>query len=104
MPIFDDYEFYWRLDTDSTCSADINDAFETLVRVNASYGYNVEAGDGGDYVEGLWNTAVKYIDKNHLEPTFMYKSDIFKAWGERNGKFSPSSTPTISRTDDSRVS
>eukprot|EP00823_Brevimastigomonas_motovehiculus_P000062 TRINITY_DN10166_c0_g1_i1.p1 TRINITY_DN10166_c0_g1~~TRINITY_DN10166_c0_g1_i1.p1 ORF type:complete len:422 (-),score=9.94 TRINITY_DN10166_c0_g1_i1:154-1419(-) len=85
LPFFDRFDWYWRLDSDSSCHGTIDDPFDFMERNNKDYGYLREAQDGGDVVEGLWNAVVNYTTINHITPTFLYGSPHFIDWGEKEG-------------------
>lgn len=87
LPFFDGYEYVWRLDTDSQCQPNLGDAFAELVGRGGVYGWNLEKRDGGDVVEGLWNTAQQYVRERGITPHFLNGSPHHRSWGE-DGLFS----------------
>jgi len=70
------------MDSDSYCSGPVGDVFDMLTSQDKTYGYMIEMQDGGDVVEGLWNSAVNYTHINNFEPKFLYGSPHYKDWGE----------------------
>mmetsp|Transcript_27865 Transcript_27865/g.43921 ORF Transcript_27865/g.43921 Transcript_27865/m.43921 type:complete len:215 (-) Transcript_27865:33-677(-) len=73
LPFFDEYDWYWRLDTDNMCSGSIEDLFSTMVKKGKVYAYQNEGVDSGDYAEGMHNFVQDYMKKYSIEPRSLGK-------------------------------
>ncbi len=73
-PALKDYDYYWRLDTDSFLLDKINyDVFLFMQERNLEYGYiHIDKEELGA-IQGLWNTTKKYIESNNIKPKFLHK-------------------------------
>ncbi|OGW00599.1 MAG: hypothetical protein A2889_04190 [Nitrospinae bacterium RIFCSPLOWO2_01_FULL_39_10] len=73
-PSLMDYDYYWRLDTDSFLLKNINyDVFGFMQRNNYIYGYITILKDPPEVVKNLWEATKKYIEENKIKPTFLNK-------------------------------
>lgn len=73
-PALKDYDYYWRLDTDSFLLDKIDyDIFRFMQENNYVYGYTNTGCDHPDAVSGLWDATEKYIEENNIQPTFLHK-------------------------------
>lgn len=73
-PALKDYNYYWRLDTDSFLLDKINyDIFKFMQERDLEYGYIHIIKDEPDAVKGLWDTTKKYIEDNNIKPKFLPK-------------------------------
>lgn len=70
LPFFAAFDYYMRLDSDSSCTGNIEDVFDKLDRENLDYLWNMEKNEGGDVVEGLYHSAERFIKDNGVQPTF----------------------------------
>lgn len=86
LPFFDQFDWYWRLDSDTVCNGRAKfDIFDHLASCGKEYAYLAPVfGDGGDVVENLWNKAVEWHKKEGFKPKFMYGHHKYKEWGENN--------------------
>jgi hypothetical protein len=76
-----DYDWYWRLDTDSFLLDKVNyDVFQFMQEHNYMYGYIQILKDEPDAVKGLWDITKKYIEDNNIEPTFLHKFTPNGSW------------------------
>ncbi|CAM9689269.1 unnamed protein product [Discosporangium mesarthrocarpum] len=71
LPFFDDYDYYFRLDSDSSCSKDMPDFFKRMESSGEVYLYDKVFKDAADVVEGLWNFANDYAKSRKIVPTFL---------------------------------
>lgn len=73
-PALKDYDYLWRLDTDSFLLDKIDyDVFRFMEEHNYTYGYIHIIKDEPEAVRGLWETTKKYIEDNSIKPTFLHK-------------------------------
>lgn len=72
QPALKNYDWYWRLDTDSFLLDKIDyDIFLFMKKNNYKYGYVAMLRDRPKVVEGLWDFVKKYIKENKIQPTFL---------------------------------
>lgn len=68
------YDYFWRLDTDSFLLDKIDyDVFQFMEKNNYIYGYIHIIKDEPDAVKSLWDITEKYIKDNKIEPTFLQR-------------------------------
>lgn len=73
-PALKDYNYYWRLDTDSFLLDKINyDIFKFMQERDLEYGYIHINKDEPDAIKGLWDATKKYIEDNNIKPKFLHK-------------------------------
>ncbi|NJD76986.1 MAG: hypothetical protein FIB08_07815 [Candidatus Methanoperedens sp.] len=73
-PALKDYDYYWRLDTDSFLLDKIDyDVFQFMHERNFKYGYIGIFKDEPGVTRDLWDTTKKYIEDNNLKPQFLQK-------------------------------
>lgn len=71
QPIIDGFEYVWRLDDDSNILQTINyDIFEYMERNGLQYGYISIQWEYPPCVVNLWKSAVDYINRLSISPTF----------------------------------
>ncbi|CAM9458015.1 unnamed protein product [Ectocarpus sp. 4 AP-2014] len=70
LPFFDDFDFYFRLDSDSLCARPIPDHFSALEDAGADYAFGSTFLDYGGKTQGLWNFAEAYMRDHNISPTF----------------------------------
>lgn len=76
-----DYDYLWRLDTDSFLLDKIDyDIFQFMQENNYMYGYIHILKEHPDAVKGFWNIVKKYIHENNIQPTFLNKFIIDGSW------------------------
>jgi alpha 1,2-mannosyltransferase len=69
LDIFQQYEYYWRLDADSFILTDIQfDVFQKMASENKVYGYMVITQEDASVVDGLWEVTRNYISNSDLKP------------------------------------
>lgn len=75
LDIMKNYDWYWRLDSDSFIHSKIPyDIFKFMEREGYIYGYlGRTLNDGEEVVEGLWNLTKEYIQNNDIKPKFLHK-------------------------------
>jgi hypothetical protein len=79
-PSLKDYDWYWRLDTDSFLLNKIDyDVFRFMQAHNYTYGYMTMLKEPG-VVKGLWDLTKKYIEENKIQPTFLHKFTPGGVW------------------------
>jgi hypothetical protein len=83
LPFFDHFDWYWRLDSDTTCGGEAQfDVFDHLSSCGREYAHLAPMfGDGGDVVEGLWNAAVNFTQIEGIKPKWLYNHHLFSQWG-----------------------
>ena len=65
--ILKDYEYYWRLDSDSVLTRPISfDIFQDMDNHQYDYGYVRLDKDHPDVVKGLWETTALFIKENNI--------------------------------------
>ncbi|GEM_PF-5568489 len=80
-PALREYEWYWRLDTDSFILDTIDyDVFSFMEENNFKYGYNYMLKEKEVLVHNLWETVSKYLDENKIQPTFLKKFTVKGIW------------------------
>ncbi|OIP76251.1 MAG: hypothetical protein AUK06_00285 [Parcubacteria group bacterium CG2_30_36_18] len=80
-PGLKDYDWYWRLDTDSFLLSKIDyDVFYFMQKHNYMYGYITMLKDRPETVKGLWDLTKKYIRENKIQPTFLHKFTLGGVW------------------------
>jgi len=80
-PALKDYDWYWRLDTDSFLLDKIDyDIFRFMQKHNYMYGYIAIQKDHPAVVKGLWDITKKYIEDNNIQPTFLHKFTPDGVW------------------------
>ncbi len=80
-PALKDYDYYWRLDTDSFLLDKIDyDVFRFMQENNYVYGYIDKGSDHPAMVSGLWEITKKYIEENNIQPTFLLKFTQNGVW------------------------
>lgn len=69
------YDWYWRLDSDSFIHSDINyDIFNFMDKKGFIYGYLGQVlKDIPNAVEGLWDLTKRYIQIHNIKPKFLQK-------------------------------
>lgn len=73
-PVLKDYDYYWRLDTDSFLLGKIDyDIFRFMQENGYLYGYLNAGMDRPAVVNGIWDVTKKYIEINNIQPTFLKK-------------------------------
>ncbi len=76
-----DYDYLWRLDTDSFLLDKIDyDIFQFMQDTNYMYGYIHILKEHPDAVKGFWDIVKKYIQENNIKPTFLNKFTIDGIW------------------------
>ncbi len=79
-PALKDYDYYWRLDTDSFLLDKIYyDVFQFMQERNLEYGY-INIFKDEPTSKGLWDTTKKYIEDNNIKPEFLHKFTSNGAW------------------------
>ncbi|CAH1798776.1 unnamed protein product [Owenia fusiformis] len=80
QPVFNDLEFYWRLDDDSQILRPINyDVFSFMKIKNLWYGYILITHEPQQCVTGLWELTEDYLHSSKIQtPQSFYK------WKKRN--------------------
>lgn len=74
LPALADYDFFWRLDTDSRLTAPApEDVFARMARKRALYGYSTFTDEGGEYIEGLLAAADAHAARRRIAPTFYHR-------------------------------
>jgi hypothetical protein len=65
LPFFDAFDWYWRLDSDTICNGRAEyDVFDRLSACGFEYSHlGPLFGDGGDVVEGLYNTVTNFTQE-----------------------------------------
>lgn len=72
-PALKEYDYYWRLDTDSFLLDKINyDVFQFMQERDLEYGY-IDIFKDEPASKGLWDTTKKYIEDNNIKPKFLHK-------------------------------
>lgn len=72
-PALKEYDYYWRLDTDSFLLDKINyDLFQFMQERDLEYGY-IDIFKDEPASKGLWDTTKKYIEDNNINPKFLHK-------------------------------
>jgi hypothetical protein len=80
-PSLGNYDYLWRLDTDSFIMDRIDyDIFQFMEDKKYIYGYIHIMKDEPDAVKGLWETTKKYIKDNNIEPSFLKKFQQNGEW------------------------
>lgn len=83
-PYLKDYDYYWRLDTDSFLLKKINyDVFDFMQRNSYVYGYITILKESPELVKNLWDATKKYIKENKIKPSFLYKFIRKGNWDRR---------------------
>jgi len=74
-PKLKQYEYYWRLDSDSyLLNPILYDVFQHMHNFNYEYAFLAEEDrDVPRVVEGLWETTKEFIDKHNIVPTSLNK-------------------------------
>jgi alpha 1,2-mannosyltransferase len=76
-----DYQYLWRLDTDSFLLDKVDyDVFELMKKNDYIYGYICILKDEADAVAGLWETTKKYIEEKNIKPIVLNKFMSDGAW------------------------
>jgi len=71
-PALEDYDWYWRLDTDSFIREKINyDIFNFLDKNGYLYGFLTALKEPPEVVRGLWPAVKNYIQENKIAPCFL---------------------------------
>jgi len=71
-PVFDSYEYYWRMDTDSRILGPIPyDVFDHMAATRKLYGYSLFQEEDGSMMQGLVAAAQQYAESRFLRPTFL---------------------------------
>lgn len=71
-PALKDYQWYWRLDTDSFVLGKVKyDVFEFMQKNGCIYGYNVMSKDEPAVSVGLWELTRRYIKDRSIRPTYL---------------------------------
>ena len=84
-PATKDYDYLWRLDTDSFILDTVDyDVFKFMHDNNYMYGYMYIEKDHPSVVEGLWGITKEYIKAHNIKPTFLHK---FMSNGEWNRSY-----------------
>ncbi|VVB92993.1 Glycolipid 2-alpha-mannosyltransferase [uncultured archaeon] len=79
-PALEDYDYYWRLDTDSFLLDNINyDVFQFMQERDLEYGY-IDIFKDEPASKGLWDTTKKYIEDNNIKPEFLHKFTSNGVW------------------------
>jgi len=79
--ILKDYDYLWRLDTDSFLLDKIDyDMFQFMHENNYVYGYIHILKEEPDAAKGFWDLVQKYIKENNIKPTFLNKFTIDGIW------------------------
>lgn len=80
--ILEDYDWVWRLDSDSFILNHISyDPFQYMKDNNKVYAYISEYVQDQPYVvDGLFETTKKFIDKQNLKPNSILKNSIQNGW------------------------
>jgi hypothetical protein len=69
LSLFQQYEYYWRLDADSFILTDIRfDVFQQMALERKIYGYMLISQEDASVVDGLWEVTQNYISNSGLEP------------------------------------
>lgn len=72
QPALAEFDWYWRLDTDSFIQSDVpDDLFAWMQGKGYTYGYNHIAFDDEVYVEGLWEAHQQFLQERKIKPTFL---------------------------------
>ncbi|MFZ3060709.1 MAG: hypothetical protein WA102_13365 [Candidatus Methanoperedens sp.] len=80
-PALKDYDYYWRLDTDSFLLDKVDyDVFRFMQENNYIYGHIHTGIDNPAVVSGLWNITEKYIEEYNIQPTFLLKFTSGGIW------------------------
>jgi alpha 1,2-mannosyltransferase len=80
-PALKDFDYYWRLDTDSFLLDKINyDVFQFMQERNLEYGYIHINKDEPDAIKGLWEITKRYIEDNNINPKFLHKFTPNEDW------------------------
>jgi len=64
LPFFDNYDFYMRLDSDSTCPEGMPDYFQQMESQKADYYFRTTFKEGGEVALGLWDEAEQFMAKS----------------------------------------
>jgi len=73
-PILSDYDWYWRLDTDSFILSDISyDIFRFMKARHIIYGYINYRKEDQSVAVGLWDSVSQYVLDRKIAPTFLKK-------------------------------
>lgn len=81
QPSLKDYDWAWRLDTDSFLLGKIDyDIFRFMQEHDYAYGYIFKLTDLPAVTKGLWDVVKKYIEENQIQPTFLHKFTPSGVW------------------------
>jgi len=79
--VLKDYDYLWRLDSDSFILGKIDyDIFQFMQENNYTYGYIHILKEHPDAVKGFWDIVKKYIQENNIKPTFLNNFTIDGIW------------------------
>ena len=80
-PAVKNYDYLWRLDTDSFLLDKIDyDVFELMKSNDYIYGYLTIWKDEKDAVKGLWDATKQFLKENNIKPTFLNKFISNETW------------------------
>ncbi|GAV49437.1 hypothetical protein ZYGR_0P00800 [Zygosaccharomyces rouxii] len=64
-PIFNDYEWYWRVEPDVKLHCDVNyDVFKFMRENNKKYGFTISIKEYSATIETLWDATLSFLEKH----------------------------------------
>ena len=80
-PVLKEYDWYWRLDTDSFLLGEISyDVFSFMEQHGKEYGYMIITKENPEVMRGFWELTKTYIAEHNIKSTFLDKFLVNGDW------------------------